>query len=269
MEELIIKDEVITGGEQKEKIHPWRLCSIGKHYVKEHQERIPPSKKHPEGEIIIRHAHCASNPLGKNKKEVKDMLSFEELQIIAKTHFSDLQGPPKANVLHYGRADEFDDLIRGWVLYWNEVFKEDKNPLDPNLVKALIASESGFHPDIINYKNPPKIGPARGLMQLTDMTLRILYGHEIELRDHFVYLSHVTVMDPSANICGGARWLFQKRAGAKERYAKVDPNHEVTWIDAVAEYKGVLSGILDKGNNHPDPENKMPTFRSIYEKFQE
>jgi hypothetical protein len=269
MESIAMKVENFIENEQAEKVHPWRLCPLGKHYVKEHQERIPPSKKHPEGEIITRHAHCASNPLGKHYKEIRDVLLFDELQIIATTHFSGLQGPPKANVLHYRRADEFDSLIRGWTLYWNEIFKEDKDPLDPNLVKSLIASESGFDPDIINPKNPPKIGPARGLMQLTDFTLRILHGHEVELRDHFVYLSHATVMDPSANICAGARWLFQKRAVAKERYAKVDPNHIVTWVDAVAEYKGVLSGILDKDNQHPDPENKMPTFRSIYEKFQE
>lgn len=267
MEDVTIIEMDDVKNEQKEKVHPWRICPLGKHYVKEHQEHIPPSKTHPNGEIIIRHAHCASNPLGKHKKEIRDVLSFDELQLIAKAHFLGLQGPPKANVLHYDRADEFDDLIRGWVLYWNEVFKEVNNPLDPNLVKALIASESSFDADVINYKNSKRIGPARGLMQLTDMTLRILHGHEIELRDHFVHLSHVRVMDPSANICAGTRWLFQKRAGAKERYAKVDPSHVVNWVDAVAEYKGVLGGILDKNNDHPDPENKMPIFRSIYEKF--
>ena len=105
-------------------------------------------------------------------------------------------------------------------------------------------------------------------MQLTDQTLRILHGHEDGLRDHFIHLYHTEVIDPSANICAGTRWLFLKKAGAKERYAKIDPNHAVTWVDAVAEYKGVLSGILDKNNPHPDPEDKMGIFRSIYEKFQ-
>lgn len=268
MEDALIVVEDFTENEQKDKIHPWRLCPIGEHYVKEHKERIPPSKKHPQGEIIIRHAHCAINPLRKNKRTIKDILSFDELQIIADTHFSDLQGPPKAGVLDYDRADEFDELIRGWVFYWNAVL-EARDLLDPNLVKALIASESGFKPEIINNKNSRKIGPARGLMQITDETLRILYGHEVELRDHFIYLSHSAVMVPTANICAGTRWLFQKKEGAKARYAKIDPNHIVTWDDAVAEYKGVLSGILDKNNEHPDPEHKMPIFRSIYEKFQE
>jgi len=106
-------------------------------------------------------------------------------------------------------------------------------------------------------------------MQLTDETLQILHANREELRDHFIYLSHATVMDPSANICAGIRWLFQKKVIAKERYAEIDPGHNVTWEDAVAEYKGVLSGILDKNNPHPDPEGKMPKFRSIYEKFQD
>jgi len=41
------------------------------------------------------------------------------------------------------------------------------------------------------------------------------------------------------------------------------------FLKAVAEYKGVLSGMLDKNNKHPDPENKMPKFHSIYEKLRE
>lgn len=266
MENILLEITPLSGGKETKKVHPWRLCPLGKHYVKEHQERIPPSKKNPDGEIITRHAHCASNPLGKHNKEIRDVLSFDELQIIADSHFSDLKGPPKAGVLDYDRADEFDELIRGWVLYWNAVL-EAQDLLDPNLVKALIASESGFKPDIINNKNSQKIGPARGLMQLTDETLRILHGHEVELRDHFIYLSHFAVMVPTANICAGTRWLFQKKEGAKARYAKIDPDHIVTWDDAVAEYKGVLSGILE--NKHPDPEHKMPIFRAIYGKFRE
>ena len=77
--------------EEKDKVHRWRRCPIGKHYVRDHQEHIPPSKKHPKGEVIIRHAHCASNPLSKNKNEINDILSFGELQIIAKTNFSTLK----------------------------------------------------------------------------------------------------------------------------------------------------------------------------------
>lgn len=266
-----VMDEVVRGNntdEKLNKVHPWRLCPIGTHYVREHFEHIPPSKKHPNGTVVIRHAHCANNPLGKNKHEINDILSFVELTMITKSIFFDLKGPPKAKILKYPRSDEFDAQIRGWVLYWNEVFKAQE-PLDPNMVKALIASESSFDPNIINPHNPKKIGPARGLMQLTDETLRILNGHEDGLREHLIHLSHIEAIEPSANICAGTRWLFLKKAGARERYAQIDPNHKVTWEDAVAEYKGVLSGILDKNNPHSDPEGKMKIFRSIYGKFQE
>ena len=268
MEGIMDDVAVSNTSEETDKVHHWRICPIGKHYVKEHFEHIPPSKMHPGGDVIVRHAHCASNPLSKNKHQISDILSFSELTIITKLRFLELKGPPTAHILKYPRADEFDTQIRGWALYWNEVF-EAKNPLDPNLVTALIASESGFDPNAMNPHNPKRIGPARGLMQLTDETLRILNGHKDGLRDHFIHFSHTEAIDSSANICAGTRWLFFKKAGAKERYAKIDPNHAVTWDDVVAEYKGVLSGILDKNNLHPDPEGKMKIFRSIYEKFQE
>ena len=40
--------------------------------------------------------------------------------------------------------NDYDQLITGWVKYWNEVLKT-KIPLDPNFVKALMASESSFN----------------------------------------------------------------------------------------------------------------------------
>src|SRR5690348_14898598 len=123
MEVVMVRGKYFIKNVKEGKVHPWRLCNLGKHYVKEHHERIPPSKKHPDGEIIIRHAHCANNPLGKHQKEIRDILSFDEIEIISQENFLDLRGPPKAKVLDYPRADDFDKLIRGWVLYWNEIFE--------------------------------------------------------------------------------------------------------------------------------------------------
>jgi hypothetical protein len=61
MEDTAVKNESVTKKKQAEKkVHRWRLCPIGKHYVREHQEHIPPSKKHPNGEVITRHL---TNPL--------------------------------------------------------------------------------------------------------------------------------------------------------------------------------------------------------------
>jgi hypothetical protein len=264
----MLKDKVVLENKPGDKVHRWRLCSIGKHYVREHQEHIPPSKQHPNGEVIVRHAHCANNPPHKNRKgqdDPQDILSIDELHAIADTYFSELPGPPKANVLkEYPKADEFDQYIRGWTLYWNEVF-EAKDFLDPNLVKALIASESSFKPEQNTPNDKEEIGYARGLMQITDETIRILHGNEAGLKKHFIYLTHKDANDPSANICAGTRWLFMKKAGAQERYEKAGlSDYVASWDDAVAEYKGVLKGILDKNNKNPDPKRKMPIFRALY-----
>lgn len=168
------QDRSIFKSELSDKVHRWRLCPLGMHYVREHQERIHPSQKHPKGEIIIRHAHCANNSPHQGKKgqdEPQDVLSIDELRVIVDANFSNLPGSPKAHILtEYPRADEFDQHIRGWVLYWNEIF-EAKDFLDPNLVKALIASESSFKPEQNTPNQDKKIGYARGLMQVTDERL--------------------------------------------------------------------------------------------------
>jgi hypothetical protein len=54
-----------------DKVHPWRICPIGKHYVRTHVLHVPPSKIHPEGEVVTRHAHCADNPLRNGHKDHK------------------------------------------------------------------------------------------------------------------------------------------------------------------------------------------------------
>jgi len=142
---------------------------------------------------------------------------------------------------------------------------EAKDPLDPNLVKALIASESSFRPELNTPTNRKKLGFARGLMQLTDDTISKLSDQKTELKDHFINLTAAEAMDPSANICAGVRWLFMKRAGAKERFVKAKLDHVVTWDDAVAEYKGVLKGIIE--NKNPDLKQEMPKFRALYKKL--
>jgi hypothetical protein len=148
--DLVVFEDFDLSDDIDDKAHPWRVCPIGKHYVRPHVLHIPPSKKHPEGQVVTRHAHCADNP------SHKDILSYDELHIIAKTHFSSLVGPPNAGVLtEFSRADEFDSDIRGWVRYWNEIFHPNE-PLDPNLVKALIASESSFHPEQDTPQHTPE-----------------------------------------------------------------------------------------------------------------
>lgn len=121
------------------KAHPWRFCPIGKHAVRSHPLHIRPSKAHPDG-LTTRQLHCASNPSG------KDVLNAIEIDEIASEYFSKLKGLPCPLDLGFvGRGSDYDNLIRGWVKYWNDVLTTG-NSLDPNIVKALVASESGFDP---------------------------------------------------------------------------------------------------------------------------
>lgn len=225
-------DETIEAARQHkasdEKIHPWRICPIGKHFIKKHVVHIPPSKEHPNGEIIERHEHCAINP------SKKDILSFDEIQAMTEKYFHQLSGPPKSGVFtDYAYADKFDAEIRGWTRYWNDIFSFP-DPLSADLVKALIVSESSFHSKTNRPAGKGK-GRARGLMQVTDATMHILSDHHGELSNYLICFDHSKLLDPSANICVGVRWLFRTMIMAKSRIGD-----KATWIDAVAVYKGKL-----------------------------
>ena len=145
----------------------------------------------------------------------------------------------------FEHADEFDIYIRGWVQYWNSTLRPTE-PLEPNLVKALIASESSFRATQRTPTNNAKLGDACGLMQLTNSTVRIMRNHRGELKNHFITLRDDEIFDPSANICAGIRWLFRKKITATARL-----KHPATWNDTVAEYKGLLKGLLKIKNQIP------------------
>ena len=72
------------------------------------------------------------------------------------------------------------------------------------MVKALIATESGF------VQNP-KGSQAKGLMQITNMTRKILGDLDGELKDHLIHIDQKDITDPVLNIADGTRWLFQKK----------------------------------------------------------
>lgn len=210
-----------------EKVHPWRRCGKGEHFVQEHTVHYKPCEKFPDGLDCIRHAHCAKHPSG------KDILNFSEIQFITKTYFNNLKHLPnkaKGSLLAYGaKANAFDHIIGGWVQYWNEVL-EPAEPLDPDLIKALIATESSF------VINPEKYrGKVHGLTQIRNDTWQYLQGHENEIKDHQIKVEKTQLLDPSVNICCSVRWLFRKRILAKNFFKR-----DVTWIEAVIAYKSYL-----------------------------
>jgi len=62
-----------TFKEPEKKAHLWRRCAIGKHWVREYEAHIAPSKEHPGGTVAKWHEHCADNP------SHKDELSYDEI----------------------------------------------------------------------------------------------------------------------------------------------------------------------------------------------
>lgn len=121
--------------------------------------------------------------------------------------------------------------------YWNDIFKPEE-PLDPKLIKALMASESSFRqdppPGHVRKKDAKKLkNPAKGLLQITRQTLKILNDPDGELKNHLFNIDSKELLTPSVNICMSVRWIFHKKVMATRRLKK-----EATWMEAIAEYKG-------------------------------
>lgn len=210
--------------------------------------RVSPSKKNPAGSTTSRRGHCAKNPTG------KDQLYPDEILEIAARHFGEVKERPCPLDLGFSNGNDYDLLISGWTKYWNEVLKS-RIPLDPNVVKALIASESGFDPTILaNKKNS---NSARGLMQLTNMTRRILADEKGELNEHYITVTKDDLNDPNINICAGIYWLFHK-----QKLASAKLGRNATWEEAVFEYKGIGHVALSRA------EELMNKFRKYLWKLQ-
>jgi hypothetical protein len=224
----------------KRKAHSWRPCPLGEHWVITHPYHVRPSRSHPEGSIATQIGHCRKN------RSSKDHLYKDDIIEIAQRHFETLSGPPAANNLGFrNRGNKFDGLIRGWTQYWNDVLRP-KDPLDPDLVKALIASESGFNPKDWNHRKGDNA--AYGLMQVLNKTVQLLKNPK-ELKDHFVDLGNDDMTDPNFSICAGTRWLFRKKEILEKKVG-----HLVLWRDVVADYKGTM----------PNDPKLMPRFDDYY-----
>ena len=231
-------------------VHPWRVCPYGEHWVRKHPLEIPPSKTYPEGHTVTRREHCARNPSG------LDQLYAEEMTEIASQHFSDLKNKPCPLDLNFkGKGDQYNDLIAGWVQYWNDILKPDE-PLEPNLIKALIASESGFEP--LRLAKKTDSNSARGLTQITNDTRKLLgEGHD-DLKDHLITVTKGELNDPNVNICAGVRWIFEKR-----RLSSISIKRTATWLETIWEYKGVK---LAKSKEEAEKIRKI--FNGYYEVLQ-
>lgn len=223
----------------------WRPCPSGQHWRKAHFQSTYRTRS---GKVVRGHnvrAGCCDNP------SKKDQIYSEELKIIAKK-FPSLQGPPPADNLGFGtKGNRYDELIRGWTRFWNDILSS-KDPLDANLVKALIATESGFVRD-------PGGTSAMGLMQVDEVARKALAGAKNELKDHLVHIDQEDILDTVLNIAAGTRWLYQKKFLAGVRLGRV-----ATWDEAVAEYKSYLKDMIKDPSYLPRP---MKDFRTYYKRL--
>lgn len=206
-------------------IHPWRHCPAGHYFVREHSRKVGGSTSGPTGLASVR-AHCRKNPTG------KDQLYPEEILLISEGQFGNAL-PLPSTMKAPKNANDFDRLIALWTKYWNAVFSP-KEPLSPNLVKALFFSESSFNLKAKDQKITTG-NYARGPMQISDETRKVLSDEKGELSDHFLTLTVKDIKKPEIALAAAVRWLFHKQNLAS-RYL----GREATWDEAVAHYKGYL-----------------------------
>jgi hypothetical protein len=204
------------------KLHIWRMCPIGEHWVSAHP-------LHTKARVSTRRGHCRTNP------SKKDQLYPDEMLEIAQSHFGRLKKLPAPIKLGATNGNDYDRIIAGWTKYWNEVL-DPKDPLDSNLVKALISTETDFRRN--KKVLASKRNWARGLMQVTDETINILKDESGELKDFLVNLDENKAYDPNLNICAGIRWLFHKKKLLESRLGRA-----ASWEEAAMEYKSYTQGI--------------------------
>ena len=223
--------------------HPWRMCPGGHCWVKTHPRKVQSSKKNPDGFTTV-DGHCRRNKSG------KDLIYPDEINRIGKDYFKNLDVKPCPINLGFdtkkGNGAAYDDLISGWTKYWNETLKPSEK-LDPNLVKALIASESSFKLKIITPVPRQKNNYARGLLQLTDSTIKILNNEKGELKNHFIKVNKNEILDPSVNIYAGIRWLFHKKKLAESKQKR-----SISWEETLIHYKGYEREVKKNPGRVPD-----------------
>jgi predicted nucleotidyltransferase len=244
----IKKEKILIWIPDEKSIHPWRTCPYGEHWVVRHP-RYSLGKRVQDVDGL-----CRKNPRG------KDIFRGDEIDLISKTSpFKDtlLLPCPYTGKDKVSNSDKFDVLIAGWCKYWNDIFKPDI-PIDPNFVKALIESESTFNPNSF-AKNKKITGASRGLVQLTEQSLRILKDKKGEIKDHYIELSGKELFEPSKNICAAIRWMFRKREILQKRLGR-----SPSWVEVVVEYKGLGKQLQTDGK---EAKRIMDKFHKMMERY--
>jgi hypothetical protein len=189
--------------------------------VREHPRRVRISKKNPKGTTLVdRHTRRLKGTY----------LDLSEIESQFKTYDrKNLIYPTKNKFSEYKNADDYDEVIAVWTDYFNKKFNATP-PLDPDVVKALIASESGFRLD------PPENKTALGITQITKQTLKVLQDPKGEAKD-FVFndIRQKDLKNPNVAIPMSIRWLLRKRETTRNKLKRTPGNEEL-----ILEYKGML-----------------------------
>lgn len=191
--------------------------------VREHPMHVPISEKNPTG-ITIRDRH--------RRRLKSTYLDAAEIEALFKNY--DRKGiayPTKGKLTEkYKNADKHDEVIAVWTDYFNKKFNADP-PLDPDVVKALISSESDFNPNPLGNR---KI--AIGIAQITKKTLKILQDPKGEAKEFiFKDIRQKDLKNPNISIPMAVRWLHRKKETVTSKLKRA-PSHE----EIILEYKGLL-----------------------------
>lgn len=133
--------------------------------VREHPMHVPVSEKNPTG-VTIRDQHI--------RRLEGTYLDSIEIEDVFKKYDKKRILYPAKNKLTQPNSDKYDEIIAVWCDYFNKKFSTNP-PLDPNVVKALLASESDF---LVDPKNPK----ATGIAQITPGTLKALQDSDGEVK---------------------------------------------------------------------------------------
>ena len=178
--------------------------------VREHPLHVPVSEKNPTG-ITIRNRHL--------RRLKGTYLDAGEIKSIFKNYARKGIVYPAAGKLKHKNADKYDEVIAVWTDYFNKKFNAIP-PLDPDVVKALIDSESDFRAD------PRENKKAFGITQITPKSLKIVQDPKGEAKDFiFNKIRQKDLKNPSIAIPMGVRWLFRKRATAINQLKRA-PDHQ-------------------------------------------
>jgi hypothetical protein len=205
--------------------------------VREHPMHVPVSQKNPTG-ITIRDKH-----LRRLKGTYLDAAEIEE--IFKNYDRKNIAYPAKKKLIQPD-SDKYDEIIAIWCDYFNNKFNSQP-PLDPNIVKALIASESDF---ILDPKNPK----ATGIAQITPETHKVVQDPDGEVKD-FIFrdIRKKDLKNPSIAIPIAIRWLSRKK-----RLAEGKLGRPVTAEEIILEYKGLLR------SKSPFKNKALEKFRKEY-----